>query len=439
MKDYNKKIYYSASWKDEDKHLTEYIAKLLDEQGLLLVGDHPDFKKLHHERNLDYPARVSEILESCSGLVAVLPKRKQPQTTSPYMFIEILLASKYKLPILMFVEEDVKVNVNEIEANHIELSFGEGNMSSITYEDLESNGYRDKYIEQISNLRLVNQEVFSSFFNLPSNIPRVTHLEDAISDKIQKFCNVLSLSKENQMVFNIIPFSMKESHRRIAKTVLKETGRPCCLANEKLKSDIGVREKGIQYIEEASFIISDISKLNSTCIFETGIAYAKLKDLYVVKNSNSKKLAFGLDDLQVQFYKNGSQLQTIVEEICKSYKVRVINLELSNRDKCKGLPEWYYEKEDTTKDLVILFLVIAISITMFLDIVNVGKLLSIFFGVGFGILSLLITISNKAQIFIENVIIAKIKAIKKFLYPIFVVLLVWESIKQFLSLIMNSQ
>jgi hypothetical protein len=107
---YKHSVYLAASWSKEHTQLNEYVAaKLAEQYGLLVVGDHKAYRDTPHERGLEYPERVDEILQTCSGMVVVFPKKDYSQTTAPFIFLELVLATKHGLPVLLFCEEGVEL------------------------------------------------------------------------------------------------------------------------------------------------------------------------------------------------------------------------------------------------------------------------------------------------------------------------------------------
>jgi hypothetical protein len=122
MNDYPLKVYLSASWRGDNAVIDKLVATHLMRQGVTVLQDHPDNKT-------DPPIkpwlrRVDLYMRDCGGLVAVLPFRpKDPQTTSPYMFPEILSAARHGLSILIFHHQGVRISRSDT-AGAAEISFG---------------------------------------------------------------------------------------------------------------------------------------------------------------------------------------------------------------------------------------------------------------------------------------------------------------------------
>lgn len=396
MEDYKPTVYVSATWNPADKKKMLFIAEQIAQNGILVVGDHPDYRNI----GLGYSERIDEILKDCSGFVIFFPyEEKSLQTTSPYMFTELLYATKHKLPMLIFAEEGVNVNFECTTHKHYIATFGDSTdpTNILSLERLEKEKYSDGLVESVSKLELDDIEAKIGPIKLPKNTDQLLNLGEKIEAEVKRFCKMLIFREEPSYVFNIIPFSMEKYHKEIAKTVLFETGLRCHTAKDSFGIEISARKKGYDYIEKAIFIISDLTKLRDTCIYETGVAFGKGKTLHVIKKGKPGKLPYGLDDLQVHHYKQKEELRIITSTFCKSLRRKVINFDIITTDKVPqkeiGIPSWYFEKKKfkLSSKKVILYLLISLLFA-------IGSILIFHFspegGVGFGVglLSLLIGI-----------------------------------------------
>jgi hypothetical protein len=149
--------------------------------------------------------------------------------------------------------------------------------------------------------------------------------------------------------------------------------------------------------------------LRKTCIYETGIAFGKGKKVFVVRKRSHRPLPFGLDDFQVYYYKNKKHLGEVISEICKPYRRWVINFRIEiqngNSQKALGIPQWYFEEKEIGLSLkmVILFIFMGLLLGITSALIFNSTLAGV--GIGLAILGILVTISKKAQNFLESKII----------------------------------
>lgn len=317
-------IYLSASWNNNDKLLTESVTKLLVKTDLIILGDHPDFKSEKHERGLDYPGRVNEIMKDCSGVVVILPKRENKHTTSPYILLEILIANSYNLPMLILHEDSITLDVKN-DGESLSLNFGHNQSfdKQLHFSDLEENHLSNKSLETTFSLRLDNSKGLIRIHPLQIN----NQLE--IEEMITLFCKQL-IPKNSSYVFNIIPFSMEEQYLEIKRTVFETTGMECFCAKDFFNEAIPVRKKWINTLENAKFIIADITDLRENCIYEVGVAHGKEIETYIINKGDLEKIPFGMDNMPIRNYKSNSELKNIIIQICKPYKRKVYNCDLKS-------------------------------------------------------------------------------------------------------------
>lgn len=390
MEDYRHVVYFSGSWSPENEEKVLFIAELIARNGILVVGDHPDYKNI----GLNYSTRVDEILKDCSGFVTFFPfEEKNRQTTSPYMFPELLYATKHKLPLLMFAEENVEVNVectDNKDQKHYIATFGapSDSINILNLGRLEKEGYSDGLLEATYQLELDNIESKIGPITLPKKTDQLFNMRQMAEIEIKRFCKMLIFREEPSYVFNVIPFSMVSYHKEIAKSVLYETGLRCHTAKDSFGMEISARQKGHDYIEKAAFVISDLTKLRDTCIYETGIAFGKGKTLHVIKKGKPRILPYGLDDLQVHHYKSKKELRKIISTFCKSLRRRVINFDIIKPDEVPqeeiGIPSWYFEEKKFNLSLKIVIFLVMISV-----LAGIGSIFILNFspegGIGFGV------------------------------------------------------
>jgi len=370
MKDYPNKVYLSTSWNQADKALSGYICALLIKNGLTIVGDHPAYQK---DDPFDRPwtSRVLQLVSDCSALVIVLPKRDGQQTTSPYMFPEILAADAHGIPILLFTHQGVSVKKTSTTAGN-NLHFGGKKTDKfLIFEELfiEYNGNQeiDSKLDMFTTLKLIKTSKIDGPYMLPDN-----HLnyEQIVSD----FVNFSVKRVYGAFVFNVLPFSLKEKeHVEIAKAVFEETGLPCYLSLDSIGKLQQMRLQWREVLSQSEFVIAEFSQLRDTCIYEAGVVMGMDKKIFLLAKKEPD-LPYGLDDAPLKLYGSMEELRNIVKkDFCSEYKRKVYNFDeeitalIDNNHKAGGIPDWFFNKPkniDPILKLTVSSWVISISIAL---------------------------------------------------------------------------
>lgn len=349
MRDYPKSLYFSASWGDADRRLTILIAAEFASKGFLIVGDHPYYRDHSHERDLDYPSRVSEILGDCSGIVMVWPKRDSPQTTSPYMFPEALYAAKSGLPFIVFYTDGVDLDVENSQETTL-LAFGaSGNNDNILNIDtFERQGFSDLLLENTFCINIKKPASLVGPIKIPANPDQFEEKKAEITEAIGRFAENLPSAHNPKFVFNIIPFAMQREHMEISRVILEQTGLPCFTAEDHRDSQEDITEKWQKYILGTSFAVADLSLPRETCALEVGLAMGKDKPVYILSKREIDDLPYGTHLRPIQKYQSLSQLREAVKIFCQPYRRRIINTEIANEGVLEienaGFPKWYTQK-----------------------------------------------------------------------------------------------
>ncbi len=110
-------VYVSASWRAEDSISAAAVCRVLQGQGLRLIGDSKDQKGFREDR-------VKTIIESCGALVSVIPFRNGEVAVSSsggaykYFMREVQVALAAGLPTLVVVDDRVAFNL-EADSLHV--------------------------------------------------------------------------------------------------------------------------------------------------------------------------------------------------------------------------------------------------------------------------------------------------------------------------------
>jgi hypothetical protein len=229
LNDVKHTVYFATARGEEHQLANSYVLnRLVRDFGLTVVGDHPAYMSSKHERGLRYRDRVEEILKTCSGMVLVFPKKDYEQTTSPYMFLELLLAIKNKIPALLFCEADVICRWAQ-SGDEVMLSFGDKRNDGkvVSIQALEDANFRVQSLRDIFSIRLD----LGTFCNNPIHIDHPLADKPALHNSVlcvcDEFLNNLNEPRNNGHVFNIIRYGNDLQRQIIANAVFEETGLYC--------------------------------------------------------------------------------------------------------------------------------------------------------------------------------------------------------------------
>jgi len=324
-------VYLSASWHKEHEEINHYIARILaDQYGLIVIGDHRDYRKEKNIRGLNYRDRVDEILNCCSGVVLIFPKQNWPQTTSSRMFVEFLLAAKQNLPILIFIEDGVEV---EWERGNEETVFTFGmskksNELSVSLCEIIKESFRSSILNDIHSVKLPTPIFLNDPIILSSN--KEKRDDDKVNSAIESFQNALLSNRQAQYAFIIAPYDQSSERQVIAETVFQETGLPSVNASDSWAGAPYDSKEIKTKITEAYFVIADLTEVRHACVFEAGVAVGSGRSTFIVRRSSSEELPFGLRKCETKEYLNSDSLRAAVKNHCRQFRRRVFNNELLN-------------------------------------------------------------------------------------------------------------
>jgi hypothetical protein len=275
-----KSVYLSRGWRDSERPAADRICQALRAGGMRLVSDWTDQPSYDVDR-------VADIMAGTGGLVAILPLRRNGET-SPYIISEINMALTAGYPTLIFAHRDVKLRP--------EWSLP----SSIPFDDS---------IEQ------ANDKVVS----------------DQFSNDIDEFAQEWRKPVRGEHIF--LGHSLEESIQddfQTARGMLgRITGLPVevggLVAGRDVQSDI------VQLIRDASLCVIDITnmtyenlppKINfalNSCI-EAGIALGSEKALYLTCRMPRRSPPFMFRNKQVWFYEDSLELIGNLRQIAAKHR-----------------------------------------------------------------------------------------------------------------------
>lgn len=342
MKDYPKKVYLSTSWRPSETPISNFLVSSLAMNNLTVVGDHPEYKK-DDPFGRHWIDRTYQLLKDCSALAVVLPSRETIQTTSPYIFPEILAADHQGLPIIILADRNVAIKKFKA-GDGCNLHFG-GNAEKKTlrsdalFETEIDASSADTLLESITSIELRGTRHLDG--------PHLMLPDTDIRSAIDQFVENHVKNREGTYAFNIIPFSMKDrEHVEISKILFEETGLPCYLAIDNYRIDLELRAQWRRKITDAEFVIAELSELRDTCIFEAGMVVGLEKEV-VILTKKPDHIPFGLDDVPTLKYSGMRELREVVRTGCAKHKRKVYNFDADLPSEIRknignnGIPTWF--------------------------------------------------------------------------------------------------
>jgi hypothetical protein len=350
MKRYPKRIYLSATWKGDDRGSTVQIANLIANYGVTVVRDHEANKTgdpLKTTRT--WVQRVDSMLRDCSGLVVVLPyNSKNPQTTSPFLIPELLAADAQGIPILLFANPGVVTKPVQTKTG-IEFQFPNSaqnqmlRVADVFRWGAHESAALDSLLMNAGGFALSNARNVIGPLEYPNSKDH-----RATAAAIEDFVEACPARDPYSFVFNVLPFSLKDSvHQAIASAVFKATGMACHISLDAITGEQSVRRNWEVMLQRSDLVIAELSSLRDTCLFETGCAIGLGKRVFVLSKKGQQALPFGLDDHSFHEYHSMDELVNYVRDTCCGAHRREL-FNLSNDFKSQhadspvppGVPAW---------------------------------------------------------------------------------------------------
>lgn len=270
-------IYVSRSWKESERPLADAVCQRFMQAGFRLIGDAQDQTQFSEER-------ITSLLASCGGVVAILPDRGQGKTSS-YILKELDLARQLHLPCCIVADPSVQLPE----------SFANSAVIRITDSEI-ANGTLPAALLQAEIETLVDE------WKQPSQ----PHFVFFGSDFAEEY------KQRNQIVKQILQ---------------RVTAMPCAMGED-------IREGNIQQvisdlISTATMMIADISEDNLNTCIEAGIARGAGTRFHLAARAPRRRPPFMFRDQQVWHYADDIELFGRIHRIAYPYRRRVLNWELS--------------------------------------------------------------------------------------------------------------
>jgi hypothetical protein len=263
-------IYIARSWRESEKAVADKSLSLLINNNYRLIGDSKD------QKGFDKGGRVKSLIESCGGLVAILPHRDSGNT-SKYIIDEINIAKSMDMPVLCIADKNINMKTYNITPS-----------LSVTPE-------RD----------------FSKTLEI----------------ELENFNERLKEPYKPHFVFFAKNIEKENSKRHTYVEVLIElvTGMKSVYGDQIYTGEI---QKFItSTIQNSLVVLADISNDNLNTCIEVGIARGANCNYHLISRKPRRRPPFMFRDQQVWFYEDEVELLGIIHKILLPYKRRIINYE----------------------------------------------------------------------------------------------------------------
>jgi hypothetical protein len=270
-------VYYAGPWSRPTKSATAII-RAMRGLGWRVVGDSPD-----NPHFSDAESRITATIRSSRGLVAVLPydERKSPAFTSPWILEEARIANLCGQPYLLFAEDRVCLPDN-IAAR----SFG-GRPISISSDQADGNLLQALQAFE-DELQQCPRPSGASCFLATSLLGDARSTDDL----------VMTIERASNM---------------------------SCVLGQGLTGQHAQKEI-VTRIQEAAFVIADVSDDHKNSMIEAGIALGAGIPLHIMSRrpeTGPLKTRFMFQDMEVNWYDNPVERLGIVYRIARTYRRRV--------------------------------------------------------------------------------------------------------------------
>jgi hypothetical protein len=270
--DNTRDVYVSRSWRESETSLADKVSRTLVEAGFRLVGDAED------QLGFEGGHRVSSIMSSCGGFVAIVPDRGAG-STSKYILTEIEIASDKSLPGVIVAEPTVQLGE----------TFG------------------------LPVVRMTAQDS-------PRDVPAFTATLEDLRENWRK-------PEVPHYVFFATDFDKtKQSRNEAVKSLVQSVTAMPCVMGEDIRGE-HIQRHIKERITRAFVMIADISEDNLNTCIEAGIARGAGTRLHLIAREPRRRPPFMFRDLQVFAYGDDVELLGVVHRVLYPYRRRIINYE----------------------------------------------------------------------------------------------------------------
>jgi hypothetical protein len=292
--DNDQDVYYSGPWRNQSDTVREVLI-MLQEIGWRLVGDSQDNPKF-----ADSIKRISSIIQSCRGLVAVLPFRagNEPHNTSKWIIEEVRIAQGLGCPYLLVADEGV-TPPNELVAT------AHGGRLLRTSPNGLSQEFRGELQAFDDAIGHNSPSPSGAFSFLAASLLGDAAESDALVSVVESVTNMTCVLGQN-------------------------------LAGQHAQQEI------VDQISNAAFVIADVTDDNRNTLIESGVARGAGVPLHLICRlpaDGNRKTRFMLQDMEISWYSSPLERLGAIYRISRRYRRRVLLQSLPN----DGSPGQYWQ------------------------------------------------------------------------------------------------
>jgi hypothetical protein len=277
--DNDQDVYYAGPWSNPSTYVNNAL-RILHKMGWRLVGDSQD-----HPKFLDSVQRITAIVQSSRGLVAILPFRagNEPYHTSPWVLDEVQIAQGVDRPYILMAEQGVVVPA-ELAARAFE-----GRVLPLTADGLD---------EQI-------RSTLQAFDEMLSHVPH----SDAGAYSFFA-ASLLGDATETDALVSVVEAA---------------TNMPCVQGKDLTGQH--AQEAIVERIRGAAFVIADVTDDNRNALIESGVARGAGVPLHLtcrLPENGNRKTRFMLQDMEINWYSNSLDRIGAMYRIARRYRRRIL-------------------------------------------------------------------------------------------------------------------
>jgi TIR domain len=270
-------VYFSCSWHPSDTESANRVGLALHRKyGFRLIGDSPDYAAF------DAAGRLKRLVESCGAVVSVLPFRNDAANgfTSKWIVKEVELARDLGRPYLLFAADGVKLD------------------SALTKGALSGRCF-----------------------------PAPGSADDPLLDEALRELDE-DYWPSPQMAYSFFAASLRrepEETERAVGMIERVTSIPCRLG-QRLQGQ-HAQDEIVKLIQNAEFLLADISDNDLNSLIEAGIARGAGTRLHLLSRmpeSGELHTRFMFRDIEVNWYRNALERLGFAHRIARVYRRRVI-------------------------------------------------------------------------------------------------------------------
>jgi TIR domain-containing protein len=266
-------VYVGRTWRASESGPADEICAGLVRAGYRLVGDSKD------QQRSDRAARVESIIRSCGAMVAILPERGRPGSTSAYILEEIRTARALRRPYLLIADPEVAID------------------QEVARDAIDGRVYRTGEVLGAGGLAQV-VDAIRECYERPA-VPGYAFFAGSLANP---------------------------GNERICHLIRAVTGMDCVMGQylHERQAQLAIIER----ISHARFVIADVTEDNRNTLIEAGVARGAGRPLLLIAQGGPRPPRFMFRDLETSFYEDEVRLLGLIYRLVRPYRRRILNYEL---------------------------------------------------------------------------------------------------------------